>query len=74
MNTTEPTRLIRLNEVLFLLPISKSTWWKGVREKRYPQPVKLGNRITCWRLDEIVPLAEHGLTEEHNDARKFGKG
>lgn len=35
------------------LPISKSSWWEGVRSRRYPQPVKLGPRITVWRCEDI---------------------
>ena len=25
-----------------LIPVSRSTWWAGVKSGRYPQPVKLG--------------------------------
>ncbi len=38
------------------LPIGRSTWWQGVRDGRYPQPVKLGPRITAWRIDDIRAL------------------
>jgi prophage regulatory protein len=51
-------RLIRLSEVLKLLPISKSTWWSGVRSGRFPRPVKLGARGTCWQLSAIKKLLE----------------
>ena len=56
-------RLIRLPEVLQILPLSKSTWWEGVRTGKYPQPVKLGKRITCWRLGDIRELIEKALNE-----------
>ncbi|HAU0604185.1 TPA: AlpA family phage regulatory protein [Legionella pneumophila] len=36
-----------------LIPISKSTWWAGVKSGRFPQPVKLGPRTTAWRVEEI---------------------
>lgn len=32
--------------ILPIIPVSKSTWWAGVKSGRYPQPVKLGPRIT----------------------------
>ena len=38
------------------IPVSKSTWWEGVRSGRYPQPVKLGPRITAWRVEDIEAL------------------
>jgi prophage regulatory protein len=38
-----------------IIPISKSTWWQGVRDGRYPQPVRLG-RCTTWRIEDIKNL------------------
>lgn len=58
-DTTE--QLIRLNQVLELIPVAKSTWWEGVRVGKYPKPVKLGARITCWRLEDIHELARKGV-------------
>ena len=52
------TGFLRLPEVLKLYPVSKSTWWAGVRSGRYPQPVKLGERCTAWRAEEIRALIE----------------
>jgi hypothetical protein len=45
------------------LPISRSTWWEGVRTGRFPKPVKLGPRITAWRVEDIRALIEHGVPE-----------
>lgn len=40
-------RLLRLKMVLEIIPVSKSTWWAGVKSGRFPKPVKtLGGRIT----------------------------
>lgn len=42
-----------------IIPVSKSTWWAGVRSGRYPQPTRaLGERITAWRIEDIVALIE----------------
>jgi prophage regulatory protein len=42
-----------------IIPVSKSTWWQGVRTGRYPQPVRgLGRRITAWRVEDIRALIE----------------
>ena len=57
-------KLIRLPEVLKILPISKSTWWKGVAEGRYPQSIRLGTRITCWRLNDILALVDKGTVQK----------
>ncbi|PPU93372.1 helix-turn-helix transcriptional regulator [Xanthomonas albilineans] len=41
-----------------LIPVSRSTWWAGVKTNRYPQPVKLGERCTAWRVEDIRELIE----------------
>lgn len=41
-----------------LYPVSKSSWWDGCRTGRYPKPVKLGERITAWRVEDIRDLIE----------------
>ncbi len=43
-----------------LFPVSASTWWAGVRSGRFPKPVKLGERITAWRVEDIRALIEGG--------------
>ncbi len=52
------TGFLRLRAVLAIIPVSKSTWWAGVKSGRYPKPVKLGERITAWRVEDIRALIE----------------
>jgi prophage regulatory protein len=52
---------VRLSRILAPagpIPVSKSTWWQGVKDGRYPQPVKLGPRVTAWRAKDIRALFE----------------
>ncbi|WP_324288205.1 helix-turn-helix transcriptional regulator [Hoeflea algicola] len=42
------------------IPVSKSTWWAGIKDGRFPKPVKLGPRITAWRVEDIRTLIETG--------------
>jgi prophage regulatory protein len=37
-------------------PISAATWWRGVREGRYPKPVKLSARTTAWENAKLRQL------------------
>ena len=53
---TQNYRLLRLPQVLELIPVSKSTWWAGVKEGRFPQPLRMGNRCTVWRFLDIKAL------------------
>ncbi len=41
-----------------IIPVSKSTWWSGIKEGRFPQSVKLGPRTTVWRVEDIRLLIE----------------
>ena len=63
--TNQPERLttgfLRLTSILAPrgpIPVSKSTWWAGVKSGRFPKPVKLGPRITAWRIEDIRALIE----------------
>jgi prophage regulatory protein len=41
-----------------VIPVGKSTWWEGVKSGRFPRPVKLGPRITAWRVEDIRALIQ----------------
>ena len=49
---------IRLSQVLKLIPIAKTAWYAGVKEGRFPQPVKLGPRARAYRVEDITALIE----------------
>ena len=38
--------------------MGKSTWWSKVKIGEHPQPVKLGERTTAWRVEDIRMLIE----------------
>ena len=58
--TTAPSHgippLLRLPEVLKLIPVSRATWYAGMKDGRYPSPVKLGPRAVAWRSASILAL------------------
>lgn len=58
----EHQRLLRLWQVLDLIPISRTAWLNGVRDGRFPSPVVLGPRTVAWRHTEIVELCVRGVT------------
>ena len=57
----QPT-LLRLKHIIGdgsnapIIPISKSAWWEGVKQGKYPQPIKIGSNTTVWRSDDIQQL------------------
>ncbi len=50
---------LRLPQVLQLIPVSKSTWWQGVKSGRFPKPVKLGPNTTAWCAEDIFELVRN---------------
>ncbi len=54
--TTDSIGYLRLPQVLKLFPVSKSTWWQGVKDGKFPKPVKLTERTTAWKAQDIQVL------------------
>lgn len=61
------TGLVRLKSILAPagpIPVSASTWWQGVKDGRFPQPLKLGRATTVWRAEDIWDLIETGVQDD----------
>lgn len=62
MKLTRPilpeTGFVRLPQVLAIIPISRSAWWAGIREGKFPKGIKLGSKTTVWRAEDIRNLIE----------------
>ena len=62
MNPSRPdlpaTGFLRLPQVLALIPISRSAWWTGIRAGKFPKGIKLGDKTTVWRAEDIRTLIE----------------
>lgn len=41
-----------------LFPVSRSSFLAGVKSGLYPAPVKVGARMTAWRVEDIAALVE----------------
>jgi prophage regulatory protein len=69
MDTNLPeTGFVRLPQILAVYPVSRSSFWAGVKEGRYPAPVKLSARCTAWRVDDIRALIESTGQKESKGA------
>lgn len=55
------TGLLRVKQVLKFVPVSRSSWWAGVKAGRFPKPMKLSERVTVWRAADIRDLVEGNL-------------
>lgn len=47
-------KLLRLWQVLEIVPVSRATWWNWVAIQKAPAPLKLSPRVTCWRESDIL--------------------
>ena len=66
MNQLPETGYLRLTQIIGnsnaippippIFPVGKSTWWAGVKDGRYPKPVKISERCTAWRVEDILAL------------------
>jgi len=67
MNNPLPeTGFLRLKQILAdkkanppvpaIIPVGRTSWFEGVKNGRYPSPVKLGPRTTAWRVEDIREL------------------
>ena len=49
---------IRRCQFLKLIPVGKSAWYAGIKEGRFPAPVKLNKRASAYRVEDIRALIE----------------
>jgi prophage regulatory protein len=76
--TTEG-RLLRLPEVLGLVPIRRSTLYRWVQEGKFPPPVRLGERAIAWKEVDVLawqarlPKGVHPPVEYLRKSRKSAK-
>ena len=74
MSNLENESLLRLPQVLKIIPISKSAWWQGCKDGRYPKPIKLGPRTTVWKVLDISAfvrqLSRSPVQDESNGVKQ----
>ncbi|RYD78303.1 MAG: AlpA family phage regulatory protein [Verrucomicrobiaceae bacterium] len=58
---TSPSEMdgyLRLSQVLKLIPVSRSTWYRGVKDGRYPRQVRISTRLSGWRISDVHRFLE----------------
>lgn len=64
------TGLVRLPQILAVFPVSRSSWWAGVKSGKYPKAIKLGERTTAWHVADIrALLASYGPAANDGSAQ-----
>jgi prophage regulatory protein len=57
MKSSSPCYL-RLPDVLRLFPVSRSSWYAGIKSGRYPRGHRMSVRVTGWLESDINALIE----------------
>lgn len=55
--------LLSLSEVLSIVPVSRSTWYAGMKTGRYPAPVRISARRLAWRANDIAKVIASGVAQ-----------
>jgi predicted DNA-binding transcriptional regulator AlpA len=63
--SNEPLRLLRFRQLREIIPWSRTTCWRAVRERRFPAPVRLSKNTVAWRSDEVFEWLER---RNHSEA------
>jgi len=58
MQQSKPRGYSRLPDVLKRIPVSRSAFWKGIQDGRFPPGVKLSIRTTAWLNSDIAELED----------------
>lgn len=54
----KPIGLMRVDEVLDVLKIGRTSLYRGMREGKYPKPLRLGLRTRRWRASDIFAVID----------------
>ncbi|BAK75347.1 phage transcriptional regulator, AlpA [Pseudogulbenkiania sp. NH8B] len=47
------TGFVRLSDLRPIIPFSDSTLWRRVKNQTFPAPLRLSERVTAWRAEDI---------------------
>lgn len=56
--TNRTQRLLRLPQVLQIVPVSRTEWYRRVKAGNAPRPIALGPRARAWREQDIQAYVE----------------
>jgi predicted DNA-binding transcriptional regulator AlpA len=62
LGTLPETGFVRQSQLIpAIFPFSAATLWRKVKAGTFPRPVKLGPRITVWRVEDIRASIRDGV-------------
>jgi predicted DNA-binding transcriptional regulator AlpA len=70
-NQSNTLRFYRIREVIGdrkqgitgIIPVSRAAWYAGIKDGKYPKPVKLSERTAAWRTTDITGVTIPGVAD-----------
>lgn len=80
-SNTISKRFYRINEIIGdssrgippIIPVSRASWYLGVTQGRYPKPVRLSERTSAWRAEDISALCDRLASGKWNAENAEGE-
>ena len=64
-NSNSEVTLVRISQILKVMPISKSKFWLMVQKGEFPKPIKIG-RSSFWTIDQVQNFIRERSKQSNN--------
>lgn len=62
---TPPITLMRIPQILKVMPVSKSKFWLMVQKGEFPKPIKIG-RSSFWTIEQVQAYLRERMGQSTN--------
>jgi len=62
---TSPVTLMRIPQILKVMPVSKSKFWLMVQKGEFPKPIKIG-RSSFWTIEQVQAYLRERMGQSTN--------
>jgi prophage regulatory protein len=59
-----PVTLMRIPQILKVMPVSKSKFWLMVQKGEFPKPIKIG-RSSFWTIEQVQSFIQDKVDQVH---------
>jgi prophage regulatory protein len=64
-NSNSEVTLMRIPQILEVMPVSKSKFWLMVQKGEFPKPIKIG-RSSFWTIDQVQTFIRERTKQSNN--------
>ena len=69
MNPSTHSGFHRIKGVLIKVPVSRATWYAGIKAGKYPKPIRLSEGVSVRRVADIDALC-HQIEQQEAEVSK----